>query len=1091
MKQKFLLTTSLFFLTAIVNLLAQEIKVTGTVTTASNQEAMPFVTVSVKGTTNATSTDINGKYEITNVRAADTLMFSFVGFVTQKIVVGTQTQINVKLQAAQQQLGEVVVTALGVNRQKRELGYSTEKLSGAEVNHSNSPNILNAITGKAAGVQITNPNGVDGGTTRITIRGNNSIGGNNQPLIVVDGIPLSNDPGLTDVGRGKDWGSAINNINMQDVEDMNILKGGAASALYGARGANGVVLITTKKGKKQNGLGIAYNMNYKITHPYRYRDVQNKYGGGAPSATSTTPDFTYAPDGTPMLPSLNTDAEFGYPGTAVSWGPAFDGRMVLWWDSIMRPWSAQPDNLKIPFRDGHTSSHNISVEGGGDIGSIRFSASRTDNTPIVKNSNYHQTAISTNSSLKVSDKITLGLTAAYTDYHRLNSPMLGEAANSFSKGLLYSWPRSYAGEDLEHYTLPDGTRDKLERYPYVYINQYMWWNYFNNNTTLDRTKLIAGLSVNYDIAKWLNVTARTGVDYTTDEYQTKHKPADLLGLLDGYYAETQQRDKSLNSEFLFNATKTNVFNSNIDVGLHAGGSQWNRNMYSSSAHSGTWYFPNWYNLANYTATTYGTNAAGVDTVTVKGDDPKSLIPQTDFYSKKINSLFAFLNLSYKNYLFVELTGRNDWSSTLPDNANSYFYPGVSASFIASDALKFKKDWFNFLKIRAGVAQTATDTDPYLTEFYYKTSLFGAQQSSLFRDTIPPIALKPQRVNSYEAGTNFGFFNDRITLDFTYYYRYCFDQIISLPVPPSSGAPFLGINEGVLTNKGFEIMLNATVLKKQQLTLKSGFNFARNKNKVVSLGDYADTYILAEIWGENGPQMALREGDDFGTIVGWDYVYKDGKRVVSDDGKTYKITDKRVPIGNASPHFLAGWTLELKYRNFTLNTLIDCKWGGDIYCGSYVIGLQTGQSPETLLERDGGGLPYTDASGNTSNTGVILEGVHEDGTPNTTVVPYYYKYMPNDGGWGHFNSKPGIVENTWVKFREAGLSYTVPGKIIGKQKIVRELTVSVTLRDLFYIYSTLPDNINPEGTMGAGDAQGFEWASLPGVRSFSFGISARF
>lgn len=1064
--------------------------ITGTVTSAENGQPLSFVTIVVKGTTNAVNSDADGKYTLRRVMAGDTILFSFVGYATREIIAGTQNVVNVTLQP-NSELDEVVVTALALNRQKRELGYSTEKVSGDEIRQSNSPNVLNALTGKAAGVQIANPNGVDGGTTRITIRGNNSIGGNNQPLIVVDGIPISNDPGMVDVGRGRDWGSAINNINMEDVEDIQILKGGAASALYGSRGANGVVLITTKKGRQQKGLGISYNLSYKISDPYRYRDVQNTYGGGAPSTLYTAPDFTYSSDGTPMLPSLSTDAEFGYPGSAVSWGPAYNGQMILWWDSVMRPWSPQPENLQIPFRNGHTATHNLSVEGAGEAGSLRVSLTRTDNSPIVYNSNYNQTTLSTNSNLKVSDRISLGLSAAYTDYHRLNSPMLGEDPSSFSKGLLYSWPRSYLGEDLSHYTLPDGTRDPLEGYPYLYIDQYLWWNYYNNNTTLDRIKLTGGLTLNYAITDWLTFTGRTGIDYTGDEFEQKNKPADLIGLLDGYYAVTQQRDRSYNNEFLLTATRNKIFNSGINASVNFGGSSWDRNMRNQSAHSGTWYFPNWYSLSNYTPTVYGQDADGNTIVISKGDDPASLIPQATFYRKRINSLYAFLNLSYKNFLFAELTGRNDWSSTLPENANSYFYPGISVSFIASDAFNFKNDWLSFFKIRMGAAQTATDTDPYLTEFYYTTGLWGGDQYSLYPGTIPPVALKPQRVNSYEAGTSLGFNNDRITLDFTYYYKYCFDQIISLPLPASSGAPLVSINEGVLSNRGWEVTLSATVLQQNHVAVKTGLNISRNRNKVVSLGDFADTYILADIWGENGPQMALHAGDDFGTILGWDYVYKNGQPVVSDDGKKYEITDTRVPIGNAAPDFLAGWTTEFRYKNFTLRTLIDTKWGGDIYCGSYVIGLQTGQSPATLTERDGDALPFTDTEGNESNSGVILPGVHEDGTPNETVVHYYYKYMPNAGGWGHFLSTPGIVEDTWVKFREVSLSYSLPASAVKKLKIFRELSVSVTGRDLFYIYNTLPDHINPEGIMGAGDAQGFEWASLPGVRSFSFSLNAGF
>lgn len=1070
---------------------AQSITVTGTVTAAADGQSMPFVTIAVKGSNKSVASDFDGKYSIKDLAATDSLLFTFVGYVPQTIVVGTKTEINVKLALNSQQLNEVTVTALGVNRQKRAIGYSTQKIDGDEIQKSNAPNILSALTGKAAGVQITNADGVEGGTTRIVIRGNNSINGNNQPLIVVDGIPMDNDPGLTDVGRGRDWGSAINNINMLDVENVTILKGGAASALYGSRGANGVVLITMKKGAKQKGIGVSYNMTYKIVTPYRYRDVQNTYGGGAPNTNLSAPSFQYGADSVPMFPSLSTDPVFGYPGSAVSWGPKMEGQMIRWWDGEMKPWSPQPDNLSIPFQNGTTLTQNVSAEGGGDVGTMRVSLTRTSSTPIVYNSNYDQTTINTNSTLKVSDKVTIGLSASFADYNRLNSPMLGEDAASFNKGLLYSWPRSYTGYDFENYALENGTRNPLVGYPYQYIDQHIWWNYFNNNTTLHRSMLLGGISLTYNITDWLSFTGRTGLDYSNDSYETKNKPVDLIGLQNGYYAESQQTNRSLNNEFMFSFNKKAIGKSNFDLSANLGGANWSRNLHGISSHSGTWYYPNWYSLANFTPTTYGTDANGNVTVITKGDDAASLVAQNTYYQKKINSIYGALNIGFKEFLFVELTGRNDWTSTLPDGANSYFYPGVSVSYIPSEQFKFKRDWFNFWKVRAGASQTATDTDPYQTEFYYNTSITGGQQSSTYPLVIPPTSLKPQRVNSYEVGTNLGFFNDRLTLDFTYYYKYSFDQIIKTPLPVSAGAGAALINEGALSNKGFEIILSATVLQKENFTIKTGINLGRNRNTVVSLGEYSDTYILADIWGENGPQMALREGDDFGTIYGWDYVYLDGKPMVNAAGTDYLISSTRQPIGNASPKVISGWTTQFSYKNFSLSTLIDSKWGGQIYSGSYVTGLQTGQSPETLEERDGGGLPYTDANGVTSNIGVILPGVHEDGSENTTVVHYYYKYMPNAGGWGHFLSKPGIVDDTWIKFREINLTYTVPADFVKKLKIFQSLSVMFTGRDLFYIYSSVPDRINPEGLMGAGDAQGFEWGAMPGTRSFIFGINAKF
>lgn len=925
---------------------------------------------------------------------------------------------------------------------------------------------------------------------------------------MVDNVPMENVPGLSNIGRGVDWGSAINDINAFDIESMTLMKGGAASALYGSRGANGVLFITTKRGQKQKGIGVTYNMDYRITHPYRYREVQNIYGHGGPISL-TPPVFPTSGD-TLLYPGIYDNAqlvinqegktsttaeEFGYYGSSVSWGPKMEGQMIKWWDGKMRPYSPQPDNLKIPFSDGYTTTHNISATGGGDKGTMRVSITRQDNKPIIENSEFNRTTLNLGATLDISSKLKTDLTLSFINYHRLNSPMLGEDWNSFSKGLLYSWPRSYQAVDKMNYANPDGTQNPQDGYPFLYLSKTIWWDYYNNNTTLDRDKYTAALTLIYDMTSWLQVLGRIGRDFTIEQYETRNKPIDALGLQNGYYSNNLARNVGDNYDFTMTAKKDEILDSKLDLTFSMGTSRYNTENYYIGGRSGTWYYPNMYTFFNYTDNIYSTDANNNTIVEQFGNTPGSMAPSEQIIRKRINSVYSFLNLAYDSYLFLELTGRNDWSSTLPKRNNSYFYPSVSLSFIASEVIDFQKhiNWLNFMKIRGGIAQTATDTDPYLMTFHYNTTLFGGQQASNFPATIPPLNLKPQRVNSYEGGLNLGFFDNRIDIDFTYYYLYSFDQIIpNLPLPFSSGATTIMTNEGVLTNKGIELIINTVPVRTKDWLVRSGINIARNRNKVVSLGGSADSYMLADIWGLNGPAMILHEGDSYGTISGYDYIFdENGNRVVNEEGTKYLITDTRVPIGNAAPHFIGGWNTMAAYKGFKFTMLIDTKWGGDIYCGSYVIGLQTGQSPETLKEREGDGLPYTDPDGNTSNIGIILDGVHEDGTPNTTVVHYYYKYLPNAGGWGKFVSTPGILENTWVKMRELSLAYTIPQKWLEKLKAFQNLTVSFTARDLFYIYTTLPDKINPEGIMGSGNAQGFEWASFPGTRSFVFGLTASF
>ena len=1067
-----------------------QITINGQVIDTSNGEPLIGVSIFIKNIQGVgTITDIDGNYELEVPDRNAILIFSFLGYDDQEVQVGENTRLDVSLSESSQQLDEIVVTALGIKRQKRELGYSTESFDGEELVLSNAPNVVNALSGKSAGVQVTSGNGVDGGTTRFVIRGNNNIDANNQPLIVVDGVPLENDPGLTDIGRGVDWGSAINNINPNDIQDINILKGPTASALYGSRGANGVVLITTKRGKKQKGIGINYNVNHKFIQPFYYRDVQNIFGAGGPigeleptlpmndEGVFIYPRETHANDG-PM--GRNTTESFGFYSTGVSWGPRMEGQQVLWWDGEMRPYSPQPDNLKQYFSNGHTTTHNLSFSGGGKMGTMRVSLTRSDHEAIIPNSNFDQTTVNLGSRLDISPKVKADISINYINYNRLNSPTLGDDNNkSFGKGILYSWPRSYKGLEEEINFLPDGTRNNLRGiYPFSFSPPDLWWNTYNQNTELSRNKLIGAMALTYNITTWLNITGRLGMDFTLNQFETRNKPYDNVGILGGFYSNELGRDLVRNNEFLITAFKDDFLHSKINAKISFGGTHWSRNQYGLKGErhrDAQWVNPWLYAFNNF------------------GDDDVSPSLSEYRFEKKINSLYGFLNLSYGDFIFLELTWRNDWTSALQTGSNSYFYPSASLSFIPTEAFDLKLDWLSFWKIRGAYALTATDTKPYQVDFVYSTGNFGGNQTASLPNTIPPLALKPQQANSYEIGTTIGLFDEKINLDLTYYSINSFDQILNSPLPSSSGASEIRINTGKLENKGIEAVLNITLLKNRHFFWQTGINLSRNRNYVVSLGEGAKLLELANIWGLNGPAIAVREGEEYGTIVGYDYVYHEGtgQPILSEDGSLYKISESRVPIGNASPKFTGGWTMRIGYKGLTLSTLVDTKWGGDMYAGSYIIGLQTGQSPETLHERMGGGLPFTDPEGNVRNVGVILPGVYENGVTNDRVVHYYFKYIGNTGGWGRFISTPGIIENTWVKLREVALSYQVPANINKKLKVFQDLTLSFTGRDLFYLYSSLPDRINPEGSNGAGNAQGLEWASYPGARSFTIGLNASF
>lgn len=1105
MNRKNLLFLFLAVLVMPLSALAQSITVTGKVISSEDGLGLPGVTIQVKGLADGTVTDLDGNYSI-NTDAKKTLVFSFVGYKSKEVAINGKNKINVTLDVDAQMLDDVVVTALGIKRQKRELGYATEEIGGDLVARSGTGNVISALSGRSAGVQIINPTGVDGSSSRIVIRGNNSIFGDNQPLIVVDGVPMTNEGGLTDWSGGRDWGTALNNINEADIENIDILKGPTAAALYGSRGGNGVLLITTKKGVKQKGLGISYSFGYKVTQPYLYRNVQNKYGAGGP-ITFNTPTLTpieglFDEDGNqvyeyPGIYSVDngpegepTNTTFGYYGGAVSWGPQMNGESVQWWDGQIRKYSPQPDNLSMLYKNGHTMNNNISFQNAGDFGSIRvsFTDSRTD--AIIDNCNLRQTTVNVGTLINVSEKIKVDVAFNYLDYYRLNSPEIGESYSNFNKGLLYSWPRSWQGIESTTYENPDGTMNQFSGYPYQYIYSNTFWSFYNNNTTLDRDKMYGSIRLVYDVTPWLNATAKIALDWNNDNYTTKNKPTTIDGMAGGYYSKSKASSITRDADFLLTAYKDKIFGSKFNVKFSVGAEQYYGYREGLNGASGTWSYANLYTIYNYTSAAER----------VFGESR---------WEKQVNSVFSFFNLAYSDFLFLDVTGRNDWSSTLPITNNSYFYPSTTLSFVPTSAFK-NWNWgpVNFLKLRGSWAKTASDTDPYQLTYTYNTGSFGNQLSATLPTTVPPLELKPQRQRSYELGFDLGL-GPRFNLDFTYYDIYSWDQILSSPVAPSSGSSYVTINTGVVTNKGIEAIMSYDVAQGKDYAVQVGLNLARNKNRIVDLAG-SDMYMLSEIWGSNGPAIAVAEGEDYGTIYGWDYVYEytmpDGTVVgpfyddngnplplINEEGTEYLKTENRVPVGNCAPLVTGGINLRASYKNWSLYALVDAKLGGQIYCGSYVVAMQTGQSIATLYERDGNGLPFYDTDGQfIGNYGVILPGQcinTETGETylNENVVHYLYKYMPNFGGWGNYLTTPGIVKNTWIKMRELALTYELPHRLLEKQNFFKQASISLVGRDLFYFYKTLPDNINPEGTQGSGNAQGLEYASYPGTRSFMLSV----
>jgi iron complex outermembrane recepter protein len=1089
----------------------------------------------VKGSRRGTSTDANGSFSI-EANEGEVLTITAVGFQAMEISVGKDNDYAVRLEKAEKAMDEVIITALGIKREAKAIGYSAQKVAAEDITKANAPDLATGLMGKSAGLNITASNGIQGGSSKITIRGNNSILGNNQPLLVIDGIQLQNEPigGMANTAAGidvvspKDWGSVMNFINSDEVDDVTILKGATAAALYGARGSNGVILITTKKGSKKPGLGIDYNFSTLFTTPYRYQDVQNEYGyGGANSMWTADAAFPLTNAGEPRYPgNYPWDAQpagdkfqsggaipggystwdvFSWYGPAASWGHKLDGTEIIWWDGVKRPWSPQPDNRKAYFRTGNTTTHNVSFSGSGDFGTVRVGISRMDNTAVVPNSDYDQTTISLGSSLFISKKVKAEVTANYTNYNRLNTPDIAND-NGWSQFMVYGMSRDYRPLELSNYRKPDGSKNffaqtsPLGYYPYN-NNAFsdMFWKLYMNNQNLVRNQLLGSVKLTGEITPWLTISGRASLSYAMNVIETKNYPTDVSGV-QGTYAKEQVENKDINLEAFTTIHKENLFGKRINASLLVGNSAFKSRMYDINAqNNGPFSVPFKFYLQNTTGTT--TN------------------PTENRRDYNINSLFGILDLSYNNYVFLQVTGRNDWSSTLPVETSSYFFPSASLSFVFTEAFKntFQDmNWLSFGKLKISAAQSANGTDPYQTQYTYNQYVisnyingtapgsFGGYPVRSLQSSLPPAGLlKPQRNTSYEVGTELGFFNNRLNVDVTYYSSKATSQILSAALASSSGANGITFNTGELSNKGFEFIIRGTPVQNKNLRWDITLNGAHNQNKVISLAEGVDKYQLASLWGTNGVMMYAKVGENYGTIYGYDYTYKNGQKVVKkvmDNtgtkvvGTQYVTTSDLVPIGNATPTLTGGLSNTFRYKNFSLYVLTDFKVGGDIFSADYGAAIGEGLSPRTLKERNGGGLSYTYPDGSKANTGVILDGVFADGTPNTDVVHYLWKYAGTSQAWSNVNTMPrsdAVFENSWAKLRELTLTYSIPSKILKHAGIFQGLDVSLVGRNLFYIFSTLPDNLNPEAVNGVGNGQGIQWAQFPGMRDYGFSIKAKF
>lgn len=1051
----------------------------------SSQTPVPGAKVLNKKTGEAVISAPDGKFSI---KAAnnDTIVVSAATFGEQALPVKGREPLSVVLQSAaagQKTLSEVVVTALGIKKNPRAVGYALQEVGGNAVQEAKEVNFVNALSGKVAGLQVSTNTGSMGGSTKMTIRGNKSILGDNNAFIVVDGVPVLNnvlnDPNQQRGGGGYDYGSPIQDINPEDIENISVLKGAAATALYGSRGANGVLQITTKKKPDADGgIGVTYSLNAQIDQVYVLPKYQNQYGGGYtgfdtvyynqhPEAFLNEQSATYDDNNGKgrydLLPQYYADE---------SWGPRLDGRQVrhYWsWDKDKgnpdfgktAPWSPQPNNVKNFYRTGTTITNNIAVGGSNDKGSFRMSYGNMKQTFVLPNASLTRNNLSFNGNYQLAKNLNAVVSANYSIIDAKGRPGTGFTGPNPTLQFTMYGQRQLDMERAKNYMFADGSQmtwnRKLWNDPTVAFSNGPYWNRYQDYETDTRNRLFGFGGLDYNVTSWLTLSGRVFMDqYNSTEEERMAQQPGATGLITGSYLKRLRDSREMNYQFTADINKEF---GDISLDATIGGNILHRKWTVSGGQTtGGLIIPGTYNLLNSV-------------------QPAQVFDQ--FYEKQINSAFATATLGYKNLLFLDLTGRSDWSSTINVDNNPYFYPSASLSFIFSDLLKWK--WLNYGKIRGSIAAVGADTDPYqVYDAYALVPPFGSDPVTNFLSNKNNLLLKPERTREYEFGTELQFLDNRIGLDVTYYNRTTKDQIITLPIPAATGFVTAVVNGGSVRNQGVEVALNLNPIR-----LKGGFrwdinaNFARNRNKLLDMNieqynTSLDLLSLATDRRTNKVSIVALVGQPLGTIMGTDYVYDEqGRKIVTDKG-FYQVSSTVVPIGNVNPDWIGGVNNTFSYKGIYLSALIDMQHGGEFFSYTNLYGKKSGL------------LDVTAENGIREN-GTVVPGVTADGKENTVNITAKDHFSQNGG---NVISKADLYDASYVYLREVKLGYNIPESWYKKIR-AQAARISLYGRNLWLIHSNAP-NVDPSNiTNSAGNVQGIEGGALPSLRSYGVNLNISF
>ena len=1075
--------------------------VTGSVTDAATGEPLPSVSVKEKGTSNAAITNFDGNYTIKAGKGA-VLVFSSMGYASQEVSV-TGTTMNVALAISASKLDEVVVTALGISRDKKSVGYAIQEVGGAEVNKVKDANFMSSLSGKVAGVNIRQ-SGTMGGSANVVIRGYKSLTGNNQALFVVDGIPISNqitNSGNQQTGRGGyDYGNAAMDINPEDIDKVSVLKGAAATALYGARAANGVILITTKKGTKRNGLGVSVTSGYTVgsVNPDTYVRYQNRYGQGygqyyGPDTIAGYPTngymVAYDVDGDgiddPCTPTTE-DASFG-----LAFDPNF---MVYTWESLYPELStygqksahvAGANNPLYFFEQSANINNSVAIDGGNDNGSFRLSATQFSTKGIVPGSSLKRNNFSFTGSLKASDKLTVSTTAQFiqqagrgrygTGYDSRNPNQ--SFRQWFNVGVdMAKQKEAYelTGKNITWNPFGYGYGDDATK-PIFFDNPY--FSVLENYQTDQRNRLIGNMMATYKINDWLDFMGRASIDTYSElqEERTAFGSVEIPG-----YIRRNRNVTETNIDMILSANK--VFGSNDEFSFNGRlGSNIRRNSVEaiSASTNGGLVVPGVYALSN-----------SLNTPNAPGETA---------YQIGVNGLFAAASLGYKNFLYVDLTGRQDVSSTLPADGNTFFYPSATMSLVFSELIDV--DAISFGKVRLNYAEVGSDAPAQaLADAYNMGTAFGSTSLASAPSTSNNAGLLPESTVSTEAGLEMMFFNNRVGFDVSVYDQTSLNQIMPAKVSSTSGTIYKYVNAGEINNKGIELSLSATPIQAGDFEWNTNLNWTKNTNMVVSLFEGAENLQLASV--QSGVTIEARPGQAYGVIYGTTHVRDaEGRPVVYDmpaqyGGVRYLVGDKDV-IGNINPDWYAGWNNSFRFKNWTASVLLDMQMGGNFFSLDTYYGYATGVydvsagdndlgNPVRDLAIDGGGYKINNVAYWDGST------VDGDGNPSGFVVGDYYAdmhYYGNALGYARNAQEYHVWDASFIKLREVALNYSVPSSYLGSTGI-KGLDVALTGRNLAILWKNNPYS-DPEAGLSAGNVQGNQSGAYPAVREVGVNVKLKF